>query len=452
MRLEQALQSSVGRFRPFAGAETVNCFAQFEEGDAKERLSLAAAPGLKAWAEIGTGPYRGSIKAHGVLYFVSGSALYRVRTDKTFDAVGAIPGVGPAQMASNGIQVAIAANGLGFIATATTFGQITDPDLISPVTSVAYVDGYFLWSAAGSFQVSRLLDGENYDALDVASAEGAPDDIVGIVVDHRDVYLIGEETIEVWYNSGNLDFPFERQGNAFIERGAISRDTLVKIDNSIFWLDEAGVVFRIAGMASPVRISTHAIEFWLRGATDFVAWTYRQEGHEFYVLSCSAGTRIFDVATGVWHARESYKLPQWRAQGFVRFAGFELVGCFRTGKLYELSLDEFLDDENPMIWRIQLPPIHFGRTLRTLMAFEADIETGVGRSFGQGQDPQIMLRYSRDYGATWSRQLWRSLGRTGDRLRRAIWRNLGQFRQMTIELVISDPVQRASIAYDADIE
>jgi hypothetical protein len=36
---------------------------------------------------------------------------------------------------------------------------------------------------------------------------------------HRELLFGGTDTIEVWYNNGAADFPFARQGNAFIERG-----------------------------------------------------------------------------------------------------------------------------------------------------------------------------------------------------------------------------------------
>jgi hypothetical protein len=81
-----------------------------------------------------------------------------------------------------------------------------------------------------------------------------------------------------------------------------------------------------------------------------------------------------------------------------------------------------------------------------------DIEAGVGLETGQGSDPQVMLRYSKDGGHTWSaRQLWRTMGAAGAYNTRMRWLNLGNAREWVFEITISDPVTRAVIAAHADI-
>ena len=72
--------------------------------------------------------------------------------------------------------------------------------------------------------------------------------------------------------------------------------------------------------------------------------------------------------------------------------------------------------------------------------FQLDLETGVGLNDGQGECPQIMLRWSDDGGHTWSNEHWRSAGRMGQYKRRAIWRVLGRSRDRIYEIVVSDPV------------
>jgi hypothetical protein len=52
-------------------------------------------------------------------------------------------------------------------------------------------------------------------------SKGAPDNLVGVVNSHRELLFPGTDTLEIWYDSGDADFPFARQGNAFIERGCI---------------------------------------------------------------------------------------------------------------------------------------------------------------------------------------------------------------------------------------
>ena len=80
------------------------------------------------------------------------------------------------------------------------------------------------------------------------------------------------------------------------------------------------------------------------------------------------------------------------------------------------------------------------------------LETGVGLVSGQGEDPQIMLRWSDDGGHTWSNEHWVSAGRMGEYARRAIWRRLGRGRDRVFELVVSDPVPWRLIGSVLDVD
>jgi hypothetical protein len=70
-----------------------------------------------------------------------------------------------------------------------------------------------------------------------------------------------------------------------------------------------------------------------------------------------------------------------------------------------------------------------------------DVEMGVGLANGQGSNPQMMLRTSKDGGHTWSNELWSGFGPQGVYQRRAVFRRLGRARDRLFELSISDPVK-----------
>jgi hypothetical protein len=70
-----------------------------------------------------------------------------------------------------------------------------------------------------------------------------------------------------------------------------------------------------------------------------------------------------------------------------------------------------------------------------------DIETGVGKTVGQGSDPQVMLRWSDDGGHTWSDEVWVSAGGQGAYQWQALWRRLGRSRDRVFEISMSDPVR-----------
>ena len=69
------------------------------------------------------------------------------------------------------------------------------------------------------------------------------------------------------------------------------------------------------------------------------------------------------------------------------------------------------------------------------------METGVGLASGQGSNPQVMLRVSRDGGHSWSSTLTAALGKVGEYARRVLWRRLGRSRDFTFELSVSDPAK-----------
>lgn len=445
-RLKPALQYSQARSFNWSGAVLVNCFAEKADGDKLDDFAVWPSPGLTTWAEVGTGPVRASIVCGGVLYVVSGSGLYSVASDGTSDGLGNIPGTGPVRIACNYTDVCIAADGVGYVYSG---GTLTTP-VPFDVSDVIFADGYIMWVVKDSeqFIISGLDNATSYDPADIAAAEGAPDNIIGVINDHRDIQFFGGSTTEIFYNSGAADFPFERQGNAFIERGTLDRNSIVKMDNTVYFVGEDRIVYTLTGY-QPQRISTHAIEYNLRNATYARAFTYSGEGHKFYVLEVDAGTFVFDVATGAWHKRESWGSTWWRCNGAVNAYGQMLLTDRNDGRIYSPSMDVFDEDGDPIAVEITLPTLEYDRQRVTMYSFETTIETGPGDA--TTPDPQIVLTYSDDGGHTWSNEMQRSMGVVGEYRHRAIWRKLGRFRVRQMRLRITDSVRRLVISYWADI-
>jgi hypothetical protein len=444
-QLKPALQYSQGRSFNWSGAELINCYAEKADGDRREDFAVMPTPGLTEWATVGTGPIRASIVCAGVLYVVSGSVLFSVASNGTATTLGTITGTGPARIACNYSEVCVAAGGVGYVYSG---GSLQTPVPFS-VSDVLYADGFIVWMIQNSeqFIISSLDDALTYDAADIASVEGAPDDLVGMINDHREIHFYGGLTGEIFYNSGAALFPFERQGNAFIERGCFDRDSIVKIDGSVQFVGNDRIVYTLNGYI-PQRVSTHTIEYYLRDATYARGWTYTLEGHKFYVLETDRGTFLHDRATGAWHRRASFGSTWWRCNGAVDAYGQTLLTDRATGKLYTVSNDVYTEDGDPIRMEIVLPTIEMQRQRVSMYSFEVTTETGVG---DPTDDPQIMLQYSDDGGHTWSGEMWRGMGKRGAYANRTIWRKLGQFRTRQIKLAITAAVQRLVIAYWADL-
>ena len=200
----------------------VNLFPEAIPEGGKEPGFLNRAPGLQFLQAIGPGPIR-ALWAHQTngsdFYVVSGNNVYKLTgLTATPQLIGVVSGVGPVSIADNGTQIFFACDPDGFIYNETTgvFKQINDPDFAGAVT-VTYLDGYFVFNQPNSqiIWVTQLLDGTSIDPLDFASAEGSPDGVVGIISDHRELWVFGTDSVEVWYDTGGADFPLQRIQGAF---------------------------------------------------------------------------------------------------------------------------------------------------------------------------------------------------------------------------------------------
>lgn len=484
----------------------VNLYPEVIPEGGKEAAYLQRAPGLLEMVNVGVGPIRGLYALADYLYVVSGSEFYKVDTSYVATKIGDVTGSGPVVMADNGTQIFLACNPDGYIYNKDTlaFAQITDPDFPGAVT-VGYLDGYFVFNEPNSQRVwiTSLLDGLSVDPLDFASAEGSPDGLVSLIVDHREAWLFGTNSVEVWYNSGEADFPLTRIQGAFNEIGCVAPYSVAKMDNSVFWLGAdargQGVVYRANGYQG-IRVSTHAVEYAIQqyaNMTDALAYTYQQDGHTFYVLVFPSAdtTWVYDAATGSWHERAAWvknAFARHRSNCHAKFNGFPHVGDYENGKIYKFSLDVYSDDGAAQRWLRSWRALPTGANNLKRTAhhtLQIDCETGVGlpgydfndvgllstettneliitedgnkiavtfpiTAITVGANPQLMLRWSDDGGHTWNGNRQVSMGRVGQYGVRAIFRRLGmttKIRDRVYEISGTDPVKIAIMGAELDL-
>jgi len=475
-----------------ADSRMVNLFPEAVPEAGKEPAFLQRCPGLRYLTTVGQGPIRGLWKFGDYLYVASGGELYQVDGNYNATRLGLINGSGPVSMVDNGVQLFVACNPDSFIYNASTnvFAQITDPDFPGAVT-VGYLDSYFVFNEPNSqrFWVTSLNDGTTVDPLDFASAEGNPDNVVSLMVDHREVWLFGNSTIEVWYNAGLADFPLARIDGAFMEIGCLAPYSVAKLDNSVFWLGADargnGIVYRNNGYNGQ-RISTHAVEWHIQKygvLNDAIGYTYQQDGHSFYVLVFPTAntTWVYDVATQAWHERAG-----WDGVNFVRhrgncqanYNGEITIGDWLNGDLYAFDLDVYTDNNSVQRWLRSWRALPTGQNDLKRTAhhtLQLDCESGVGMANNStflllledggrillengdyisavdansppGVDPQVMLRWSDDGGHTWSNEHWAAMGKIGEYNTRVFWRRLGmtlKLRDRVYEISGTDPVKIA---------
>lgn len=450
------------RSLPFDAQRTINLYPVIDQ-QGKETAALYGTPGKTLFSTAGNGPTRtGFTSSNGRTFFVSGSGLYEITSAGVATLLGALlTASGNVSIDENNIQLGICdgTNIYVLVYSTNAFSQVTDTDLPISCGSITTIDGYFVVNQnnTGKFFISALNDGTSWDALDFATAESSPDNLLRVHIAVGQLWLFGTKTTEIWTNTGASSFPFERISGAKMQVGIQAAHTAIDVDNSIFWIGQndvgSGIVYRAQGF-SPLRISTESIELLIQQATspaDIKAYTYQQDGHTFYLLTGGgmATTLVYDISTQQWHER-AYLNDLGAFEQDLGYCGIyafnkQLVGSRRDGKIYSVSLSVYTDDGDEIA--SERVYTHLGnenqRTRYNQM--EIAMETGVGNQVAPGVDPQITLWMSSDGGKTYSGGYTKSFGAAGKYETRAVFRRLGVQFQTTYKIRITDPVKRVLI-------
>lgn len=419
--------------------------------------SLVGTPGLTLRLTLDKGPVRGLKEFDSYLYAVAGSSVYKIDHAHAATELGTISTAsGPVSMAANASHLLIVdGSSSGYYTDGSTLSTIADVDF-NGGTSATYQDGYLIATepSSGIFRISDLNSVTSWIDTDFASAEGWPDDLRSAVSNARELWLFGATTTEVWWNSGNSDFPFERIQAGFIHRGVASSHAVSLLDNSIAWIssDERGhpmAVHAVDGYQPQVISPTNINWQWSQYGTwsDVFTYTYQLEGHEFFVVTFPTANKtwVYDATTKQWHQWSSNldnePLSRHRSNCHSFTFGRHYVGDYASGKIYTLESGVYTENGATII-RDRISQ-HASVDEERIRLFQVQVcfEEGVGLISGQGSNPQAMLRWSKDAGHTWSNELWRTVGAIGEYGTRAVWRKLGVARNWTFWLRVSDPVK-----------
>lgn len=361
-------------------------------------------------------------------------------------------------------------NGLGAVTSLTGVGGFP----VNPLTCAA-LDGMFL--VHGTAEPDRIyysgaFNAASWNALDYVSAENLSDTIRKLHVMERELYVVGDQSTEVWATVGGADV-FDRIAGTYIPYGTPAFESIASIGGSMMFFaqDQHGgsFVVRCKGL-SVERISTHAVEANLDGyavVNDAYAFCYQQEGHAFYVLTfpSQGNTWVFDLTTSLWHERSSQLIDigagrvdaHWSPRCAAYFGGTNLVGgrdaSPTLARIYELRLGYSRDEVGP-IRRLRASPHIFDKyQLRTIASMEFIFQAGVGVATGTDDEevnPQVMLRISKDGGQTYGYQRTAPIGAQGEYRTRAKFNRLGRARDFIAEMSISAPVPIAIAGANLD--
>lgn len=453
---------------------------------------------------------RGLLAFGGTVYGVNGSVFYSVSASGVQKNLGTVIDDGnPVTMCANsqatagGGQVAIASGGQLYIYNAGSFAQIPLSGDFFGAASVTFLDGYFivLTPKSSQFQISALNDGTTWSGADVAILEGQADGIQNLIADKEYLYLIGGGggggRTELWYNSGNVLFPFSIESGAFMELGIGPVYSLCQGDperstNAAFWVGQSArgglSAWKVVGL-TPQRISTHPIEQeWASysSTADCISYTFLWRGHMFvrYIFPTAQkklsngnlGTRVgygwqYDAT-----ASADLGYPSWSTYNFTdangaQWAPLERAHCYQyglhivgsggqegaPGVLYQLTdpkttLPYYDAGSFPILRRRTCPHLFNSNKRDIYNLLDIGMEVGVGLDSGvQGSNPQVMAQMSGDGGNTFGTQRQMSLGQIGQYQTLLRFRRWGYARDCVYDIQVSDPVFSAITNAEIDV-
>lgn len=418
-----------------------------------------------------TGPVRALYTAsNGTFFAVVGGNVYTVSTAYVWTLLGTLTtNTGFVSIKDNTLACVIvdgSANSFAINLSNNAYAQISATNFYG-ANRVDYMDTYLIFNVPGTNQFyysfsnatyAMLVGGAGFDPLAIAAKTGGNDNIVGCAVMHRETWLIGTETSEIWFDAGTATFAFQAMPGAFVEHGCTAVGSIAKYDLALYWLgqDTSGRSIVFQGAQYQVkRISTHAIEKDIASysyTADALGFTYLQEGHVFYVLNFPTAnvTWVYDILESHWHKRcwsdTNGILNRWRANCFAVFNNQLIIGDYQNGNLYGLDLDEYTDnagtdDEQPIV-RIRSFPHVVNENKRLVHRnLIAAMEVGDLMDISTDDQPMVSLRWSDDAGRSYGNAVEQSLGQTGQYQTSIQWNRLGLARDRVYELSWSAPMK-----------
>lgn len=298
----------------------------------------------------------------------------------------AAPRTTPVTMVDNGTQILIADGSVdGWYANVITHDGFTrintaDPNYVGWLGAdyLTFQDTFFVANQPGTpnWYISDSAAATFSNALAFASLTAQATNCVAPVSMHRNLWIIGSTSWEVWINSGGDgtaagSFPFAIYPDATKNLGCVAVHSIATMDNAIYWLSQdkygQGLILKATGIDT-TTISTYAISFAISQyptISDAIGYCYQQGKHLFYVLTFPSAndgrgaTWCYDASENLWHERAYIDDNgiEYRHLGNACSAAYGqvFVGDWRNGNLYTFDLDNYTDDGQTIVRKRSFP-------------------------------------------------------------------------------------------------
>lgn len=443
--------------------QTVNFYQErVESRTSPFDQALYPTPGFRDWCMTTDVGGRRGIYANGRAFMVMGGGLWETFADKSCIKRGTVvQDSNPATLSYNGLTggqlfITSGTHGYCFTLATNTLTQV----LTGIATMGGVVNTRFLAfdRLTGLVHMSALNDGTTWNLANFFARGIGADPTEAMVIRGPDVILIGSQTGEVWQDVGASPQPFAAYPGATFGYGTVGPFAVSVTDDLVVWLAQtsqgAGRMVSMRGYV-PQPISNYAVETALSSyqrkftITDCEVLTYEQEGHLFGVFSfpSARNTWVVDLDSVDWHERRTWDVVHaredaWRPRCHLYAFGKHLTAERATGMISEMDVTFGLEAGGGPIRRLRTGPPLFSKSRERLVIsqFELMADPGLGLISGQGSDPLVMFRWSKN-GKTWSNERLCSAGKMGQYGKRIFWGRCGSSTGLWIpQIAVSDPI------------
>lgn len=333
---------------------------------------------------------------------------------------------------------------------AVTLVEIVDGGFNYLIGDVLSADAADIGGTGSGFTYTVTAVQSAFDPLDIAAKSGSADPIKAIITVHKNLWLIGEITTEVWVGTGAADFYFQQQQGAYINHGCVAEYSVATQDIVLFWLmqDREGSCIVVKGSGYDVtEISTPRLVSLFKQYTtvsDAIGFCFQIEDHSFYVLIFPTANKtwLYDLKTGYWSEwswkDEDGNNNRHRANCGMFVYGKNLIGDWEDGEILELDPQLYQDGGQP-IERVRTFAhlVEDGNRV-TYNQFTADITVGTSNQTSEDEEaPSLGLLWSDNRGVSYGNRVDQTLGKEGDYLAQPSWNRLGMARDRVFKLTWS---------------
>lgn len=407
-------------------------------------------PGLYQFVDLGT-----SAPIDGIYYWTERDVMIAVSAGEAFsiNASGTATSLGTGlerdarvsftDCTPGGTNSLIMANGGNmYKTTGGSISVIADADAPTNVTTVTFLDQYIVANNANTprFYFSNVNDPDTWSALDFVTAETKPDNVTGVFTTYEELLIVGQESIERYYNDGST--PFVQRRGAFLDVGSLSPKSFAKIGGAWFFLTDERKVVQMGG--TDFQVVSGDIDNELQSVTNVTDATgdvFNHNGRSFYILSFPSAkkTFVYDYKLQVWSiwgkwnsSTSSY--DRWLGNCGVYASKWNkyLVGSRIDGKIYYMDESYNQDGSSTIRAAVRTGYFDHGSMVRKR---SARVRLRARRGYGNA-DSTLMFRFRGDDGQEWEeRQIAFPVA---DYDVFAMQSQLGMYRARQYEVVMSD--------------